>query len=466
MEIACCNRVGGNMLTGRNTEYKFLQSYYEKNGCQILAVYGTKGIGKLSLLKEFIANKPVCFFTCRNCEDREQRFQFAKELGKTEPIDPFPSWIDLLHRSCDKKEVLVLEDFSNLLRPDSTFLTDLQSFYQTFDQKNKLLIILVSSSICWFENSMVKKMKRTALLIAGMIKIKQLDFYQIQDVFPAFPIKDQIILYGILGGNPKRWKLFDPTESVKNNIIRHFVQENAILQLEVQRILKDELRELNVYQTILSTLAMGNLKLNDIYIQTGFSRAKISVYLKNLIQLEIVEKIFSIEIGKQENVQKALYRISDPVVSFYYTFLFQNKSSLRNLNSREFYQKFIDPYLKGFITASYKKVCLEYLLFKAQRGELPIQIAQYGEWIGKKASIDIVLQDEQHRFLIAYCNWDKEKLIYEDYEWLLYSAKQAKIKVDYIWLFSASDFDDKLVNRAEKDSHIKLIGLSELKISE
>ena len=49
--------------------------------------------------------------------------------------------------------------------------------------------------------------------------------------------------------------------------------------------------ETAVYDTILATLADGRHgKLNDMYAHTGFSRAKISVYLKNLMELELVEK--------------------------------------------------------------------------------------------------------------------------------------------------------------------------------
>ena len=56
--------------------------------------------------------------------------------------------------------------------------------------------------------------------------------------------------------------------------------------------LSEELRETAVYDTILATLADGRHgKLNDMYAHTGFSRAKISVYLKNLMELELVEKV-------------------------------------------------------------------------------------------------------------------------------------------------------------------------------
>lgn len=76
--------------------------------------------------------------------------------------------------------------------------------------------------------------------------------------------------------------------------------------------LSEELRETAVYDTILATLADGRHgKLNDMYAHTGFSRAKISVYLKNLMELELVEKVLP-----------GTYEICNAFVRFYFCFLF------------------------------------------------------------------------------------------------------------------------------------------------
>ena len=56
--------------------------------------------------------------------------------------------------------------------------------------------------------------------------------------------------------------------------------------------------------SILAALAAGKYKLNDIYAQTGFSRAKISVYIKNLIELDVVEKVFSFDALESRGYRK------------------------------------------------------------------------------------------------------------------------------------------------------------------
>ena len=49
-----------------------------------------------------------------------------------------------------------------------------------------------------------------------------------------------------------------------------------------EQLIAAELRELSVYETILYYIASGYDKLNELHLKTGYSRAKISVYMKNL----------------------------------------------------------------------------------------------------------------------------------------------------------------------------------------
>ena len=48
-------------FTGRNAELKYLNQYYEKDGSQLLIVYGSKGVGKTRLLQEFCKDKKWCY---------------------------------------------------------------------------------------------------------------------------------------------------------------------------------------------------------------------------------------------------------------------------------------------------------------------------------------------------------------------------------------------------------------------
>ena len=46
---------------------------------------------------------------------------------------------------------------------------------------------------------------------------------------------------------------------------------------------------------------------------------------------------------------------------------------------------------------------------------------------------------------------------YEDYEWLLFCAKQAKLPVDYVYLISAGGFDEKLNSEQRNRANVRLL---------
>ncbi|HOO29104.1 MAG TPA: DUF234 domain-containing protein, partial [Lachnospiraceae bacterium] len=227
-------------------------------------------------------------------------------------------------------------------------------------------------------------------------------------------------------------------------------------------LLPEELREPSVYNTILLTLASGKQKLNELYKHTGFNRAKISVYLKNLIELELVEKVDSYDTAGKENTQKGLYRISNQFVHFWYRYVFPDLSMLQIMSPKKYFDKYIEPSFKSYTSECFTKVCKEYLCLMNKMNQLHFKFVKMGSWVGKVGTIDIVAQDEDGRTLIGCCNWEKSLMTYEDYEWLLFCAEQAKLKADDIYLFTAGGFDEQLKLEANVKKNMYLIDSTRL----
>lgn len=96
-----------------------------------------------------------------------------------------------------------------------------------------------------------------------------------------------------------------------------------------------ELREPATYNALIEAVALGNTKLNDIYQKTKIEKTKLSAYLKNLIDLGILCREFSVEDGIKEhaNVQRVLYQVTDKFFRFWYTFVFLNLLELESGDS-------------------------------------------------------------------------------------------------------------------------------------
>lgn len=312
------------MLLGRSAELTQLNQYYSRQGSQIVVVYGQKNIGKASLLREFTKDKPVSFYAARSCSPKEQFYQWSREIAeagdKEVQIGSYGDILRTLTEDKEAKSVIVIREFQHLVKLQSDFMEALVSFVREASEERQALIILSSSSVGWVENGMIRRMGAAAHSLSGLLKIKELKFRDCREFFPGYDTKQCAQVYAVLGGVPGLWACFKKEDTVKDNIIGTILSPTGVLSCEADRLFAEELRETAVYNTILASIAGGMYKLNDLYRHTGFSRAKISVYLKNLMELEIVEKVFSYDTAGSVNAQKGIYRIRNHFIHFYFRF--------------------------------------------------------------------------------------------------------------------------------------------------
>ena len=127
-----------------------------------------------------------------------------------------------------------------------------------------------------------------------------------------------------------------------------------------------------------------------------------------------------------------------------------------------FYTKYIENELASYFEPYFVKVCREYLELVNEVKQLPVEIVKLGTWIGKQGTIDIVVQNEIRESLIGKCCWSESDFDFQTYEKLLIDAQMAKINPKNVYLFSASKFDRKLVELAQKQPNLVLVDMNHL----
>lgn len=431
-------------FAGRSRELQFLRQYYDMPGSQMLVVYGSRGVGKTRLLREFCKGKRAHYYLARACSEREQRCQWSGELREEgAEVAKYPEYSELFAASAagrvTEKQILIIDEFHHMLKGTTAFFDDLVQFLEERLLSRPLLVVLCTSMSGWVENHFVGKIGGRASAIRGFLKVRELSFREIRILFPQYGLEDCVHTYAVLGGIPGYWMSFQPELDAGENIIRNILSGESRLYGEMEAFLEQELREPGVYNTILTAMARDCIKLNDIYRHTEFSRAKISVYLKNLMELDLVEKVYSHDTEGWANAQKGIYRISNPYVRFYFRYLFPNQSMLQLLSPREFYKRKIAASFDLYTEEAYRRICREHM------GR---DYASVGEWLGKTGTIDIVASDGQGGTGVGACVWSRP-MEYRDYEWLLFSMKKARLSSRDIRLYCEKGFDDELVQAAE-----------------
>ena len=447
------------MKITRTKELENLKQFYEKAGSQLMVLYGSNLIGKTSLLKEFVKDKPYIYYAARSVSDEEQKKRLADELGLLKEREAYFSYMDIFlaveNQNMSAKKVIIFDEFHRMIKQSPELFEDIISYMQQRKSQN-VLFILCSSSIAFVENQLVKKIGRNALAIQSFYKVKELEFCDVCKFFPDYSLQDCMKVYSITGGVPGLLSCFDEKLSVEENIKQNVLREGAFLRDEGERWIASELRETAVYYTIMSKMAEGHLKLNELYEETGFSRAKISVYLKNLMELEIVDKIFSVDTKGWDNTQKGIYQIKNHYLQFYFAYLWKNLSALQILSEDGFYDMYMEPSFEEYSMNYFPKVCVSVVEQMNQKGKLPFVYTRSGKWVGKNGTIDLLAMDEEDNRLTCFCHHSNKVMTYEDYEWALFLLKQAKVDSDYIYLFSINGFEEKLKEEAAKNDKLLL----------
>ena len=165
------------MLLGRTTELGYLNNYYDRDGSQILIVYGQKHIGKTALVKEFMKDRPGYYYLASACSEREQAYLWGRQLTHDGyVVDKFPTFQEifekLAHRVTGKK-VLVIDEFQNIVRASDAFMKDLVAFVHSQWNRDDVMVILVSSSIGWIENSMITRIGEELMSFQAFLRLRR-----------------------------------------------------------------------------------------------------------------------------------------------------------------------------------------------------------------------------------------------------------------------------------------------------
>jgi len=464
------------MFVKRMAQLKLLEEQYASPGSNIVIFYGRQGLGKTTLLTEFMVGKPAFYYLGLECADILQHLLMTKQwLGNPKDInaqdinstDINPKDIS----SCDYSElflaileqehkpVFILDEFHLIMKNSQGFKEALKEFT---NPDFPIMLILCSSSIRWVENEMITSMGATSANITAYMKLKEFTFVELVNRFPKASVESCIYINAIVGGVPDYLNEWQESSSVRENMLSIFLNKDSRLFFEPQQFLNQELREPAVYNTILFALAGGNRKLNDIHERTGFSRAKISVYIKHLIQLDLVEKLVPMGEEGKENARKGLYRIKDNFFSFWYRFVFPNLSELMLGRAANVYDKWVEPYLDDYVEEYFSDVCTEYLKLMNQHQRLQGKYLWWDRWYGKNGTIDILAQGEGNSTLVGKCLWEERKLDISDYESLLSLSGEAGINPVFCYLFSKGGFTQELHQYGKNKKNIILVGLEDL----
>lgn len=466
------------MFIGREAELKFLQDKYTEERGQLIVLYGRRRVGKTETLREFCKDKPHVFFSCTQTTDLVQLRNFSNRMFKEDIpaknyISEFADWEKAFRAVLDlpygnQKKLLVIDEFPYMCRGNRSIPSILQNLWDAELRDRNVMIILCGSAMSFIEKELLSEKNPLYGRATGIYKMKEMGFYDAIKFFPEYSDRDKVLTYAVLGGIPHYLRQWNPKLSVDENIKRNILTKGCILYSEVEFLLHQELRETPIYNSIIEAVALGNTKLNDISQKSLLEdTAKTSVYLKNLMELGIVEREFSVDakIKERANSGRGTYRLTDNFFRFWYAFGFANYSQLEDGDVDGVYEYVVKPALHEFASFAFEDVCREFVRMLQKKNELPFRYSRMGRWMGKttvrdeKASdglrtaeteIDLLcIGKDAKEYLVGECKFKGVPFSYSEYLDTLAKLTPSKEKSKFYYaLFSESGFDQKILDCA------------------
>lgn len=479
------------MFVGREEELKFLEDKYMDDGGQLIVLYGRRRVGKTETLREFCKGKPHVFFSCTQTTDPMQLRNFSGRMLKEDIpaknyISEFTDWekafravLDLPYG--DRKKLLVIDEFPYMCRGNKSIPSILQNLWDAELRNSNVMIILCGSAMSFIEKELLAEKNPLYGRATGIYKMKEMGFYDAAKFFPDYSDRDKVLTYAVLGGIPHYLRQWNPGHSVDENIKDNILRKGCILYSEVDFLLHQELRETHIYNSIIEAVALGSTKLNEISQKSLVEdTSKTSVYLKNLIELRIIEREFSVDakIKEQAKYGRGIYRLTDNFFRFWYAFGFANFSQLEDGDVDGVYEYIVKPALHEFASFTFEDICREFVREMQKSGELPFRYTKMGRWLGKttlrdekkpgglrtaETEIDILCIDKNAtEYLAGECKFKGEPFSYAEYLNIIakLSKLKEKTKLHYA-LFSESGFDQKIVDCAVENK-TRLYTLSQI----
>ena len=179
--------------------------------------------------------------------------------------------------------------------------------------------------------------------------------------------------------------MFYGDKSLNENIIENLLTIDGFFNNEYTAILLEEFTKPVTYQRVLSAIASGCTKANEISRKAQMSSSLTSKYLSDLVMLDIVKKDTPVDDG---NGKKVRYSIADPYLNFHYRYLAQLSDDMSE-EEREITSCNLMKAVQNDIGFTFETICAQYL--QRMRGGRP------GKWWGSNRysktseEIDIVM---------------------------------------------------------------------------
>ena len=385
---------------------------------------------------------------------------FASDIEADTSFSSFQAALEYVFKLSQKERiVLAIDEYPYVARSSKSLASTLQLLIDKYKDTSKLMLILCGSSMSYMEDRVLAYKAPLYGRRTVQIKLLPFDFEETCKYFKNMSDENKALIYGIAGGTPQYLLQMDDGLSIEDNIKNTYLNPSSFLYEEPINLLKQEVREPSIYTAIITAIATGASRMSEISTKVGENTNVCASYIKNLINLGIVQK--EIPYGEKAS-RKAIYSIADNMFRFWYRFVLENNSIIAR-GAADLAYKRIEPQLTDYMGKVFEEICKQYLWSLLLKGKCFIEFSSIGRWWGndkkekRQAEIDIMGEQDKNTALFAECKWTNEKVDVGVLDTLIKRSNLFSYKNRHYYLFSKSGFTKGCIDRAKEVGNVELV---------
>lgn len=459
------------MFIGRERELETLNSLYNSNRFEFAVIYGRRRVGKTALINEFTKDKDTIFFTGIETTAKENLDNFSgcimeynTGIASDSTFSSFRSALEYVFELAKARRiVLVIDEYPYIARASKSLASTLQLLIDRNKNHSKLFLILCGSSMSYMEDHVLSYKAPLYGRRTAQLKIDPFDFFESCRRFKKLSDVDKALAYGIVGGTPQYLIQLDDNLSIEDNIKNTHLNPSSFIFEEPGNLLKQEVREPATYNAIITAIATGSSKINEISNKVGANTSICATYIRNLIMLDIIKK--ESPYG-EKTTRKTIYTIKDNMFRFWYRFVPKNASIIAH-GAAELAYKRIEPELSSYMGGVFEEICKQYLWKLLIDGKCPVSFSDIGRWWGtdsktkSQEEIDIV-GTAGDSALFGECKWTNEKIGTGILETLVERSNLFTYKKKHFYLFAKNGFTKGCTDKSAEMDNVTLVAYADM----
>jgi AAA+ ATPase superfamily predicted ATPase len=419
----------------RADELRALDHAYRHStpGGQLALLYGRRRIGKTFLLQRFFtagvtgteSPKPHAYYLADQTTAPEQRVGLAAQVLSALP-DPGVTVEDLavsyaailrfVSGKCRQGERfgLVLDEFPYMVAQTPDLPSVIQSWWDREGIHSQLFVVLCGSQLSVMSSLGSESEPLFGRFNAGIILLPPLRYDEVSGFYAGsagYGIPETLTMYGVFGGTPRYHALVDSSRPMAEEIVNLVLRPGSPLENEVRFLLgSQQVRDPSPYNAVLRAIASGATQYGQIIQRSGTDRGSLPHYLRVLHELNWIRKETSFG---EKTERRAIYRLSDPFLSFWFHFVAPLASDLQFSDPVQVYQQRIEPYLSDYMGRYvFEDICIQWLK-KHASSRLGLGVRDVQRYWSRdgRTEIDLVAELDKGSYLFGECKWNRERLI-------------------------------------------------------